>query len=180
MHLDSRLPAQWLPCCPQLGWAAVAVGTTQQFYFHILTLSLGNSFHMTAHQSHRPQHILHLLIGAKPLIGQWSESRGLPFSGVCLWWQECLPCLRDPRSTSAMLEGGSTCSMECRSVQMLVHTWVSLSSCLSSMLSFHEPSTRELLCALCSPAPPPPPSPTHIGVLGLEYWVVWIEYITEL
>lgn len=68
--LGLRLPAQWLPGCTQLGSVAVAVGTTQQFYFHILTLSLGNSFHMTAHQSRGPQHILHLLVGAKPF--DWS------------------------------------------------------------------------------------------------------------
>lgn len=41
---------------------------------------------------HGPQDILHLLIGAKALIGQWSESRGLPFGGVCLWWQDRSAC----------------------------------------------------------------------------------------
>ena len=144
MHLHRVCPAQRLPGCP--GWLPLLRG-----FSHIPTLSLGNLFHMTAHQSRGPQNTFCIC-----WLGQnlWFCSVSEVSQGACLTAVSvCLPVTR----ACALFTGsevhvckawkwGLLVWSDASSVLMFVCTWVGLLSGSSSTLLFHEPSSRELLC----------------------------------
>lgn len=119
----SNKECTWTVSAPRSGCLAVHSGWALPLwqwglrggFFHILTLSLGNSFHMTAHQSLGPQNTFYICWLGQSLwsFGQRSELRGLSFGDVCLPFLDRRVChvhvIQDPRSQC--LKGGPPCSI---------------------------------------------------------------------
>ena len=131
------------------------------------TLSLGNSFHMAAPQSHGPQNTFYIWWWGQTFDSLWSVKWSKEFALLqCLFAsrkQECMPC--DLRSTSTQFGRGLLVPSSALSAQTNIPSHWSRLVLWFFKLSFHEPSTTEFLCPETHHTTPHIHIHTYTGIL---------------